>query len=88
MRDCSKILLYGPGDFKKTWLGSNAQWLDSCSASVAPQVTIQNTEIAPAIANQNLLGGKTVNGPGCWQFALWSKWAPYIANYMTTALTQ
>jgi len=65
MRDCSKILLYDICDFKTNWLGSNAQWLETCTPSIAPQVTVQNTEIAPAFTDQNLLGGKTMDGPGC-----------------------
>lgn len=65
MRSCSKVLLYDICDLKSNWLGSSAEWLESCTTSVAPQVSVQNTEIAPAVANQNLMGGKTVNGPGC-----------------------
>ncbi len=43
-----------------------------------------NKEIAPATSttspkNEDLFGsGSGWNGPGCMQFALWSKWAPYI----------
>lgn len=43
-------------------------------------------ELAPATSatttkNEDLLGiGSGWNGPGCFQFALWSKWAPYISE--------
>jgi hypothetical protein len=46
-------------------------------------------ELAPATSptttkNEDLLGmGSGFNGPGCFQFALWSKWAPYISELMT-----
>jgi hypothetical protein len=56
-------------------------WIDQCAGAVAPVVTFQNTEIAPAITDQYLIGGKTIDGPGCWQFALWNKWAPYLVDY-------
>jgi hypothetical protein len=88
MRGCSKVLVNSVKDLKSNWLGTNAQWLEKCESSTAPQVTIQNTEVAPAISNQNLLGAKAIDEPGCWQFALWSKWAPYIANYVASAMRQ
>ena len=50
---------------KTAWFGNSAQWLESCTDSVTPQVTVKNFEVAQAITDQNLLGGKTVDGPGC-----------------------
>lgn len=82
MRDCSKILVYSVCEQNIPWLGNSSQWLDTCVDSTAPQLSVMNHVIAPAISDQNLLGGKTMDGPGCFQFAMWNKWAPYMADFV------
>jgi len=66
---------------KTPWFGDSAQWLDSCTTSVNQQLTVKDYEVAKAISSQNVLGGTEEDGPGCWQFALWNKWTPYLAEY-------
>ena len=80
MRDCSKILVYSVCEQNIPWFGTSAQWLDKCVDATATQVTVKNIEIAPAVTDQDLFGGKTMDGPGCFQFALWNKWAPYLSQ--------
>ena len=87
MRDCYKILLYDICDLTNLE-GDSAFWIKKCEPSTSTVVTVQNQELSPAITDQNLLGGKTINGPGCWQFAVWSTWAPYIAQYAFNAARQ
>ena len=66
LRDCYKTLFYSFCDLKLNWLGSNAQWLEDCTPSTAPEITIKNYEVAAAVSNQATIGGKTLDGPGCW----------------------
>ena len=38
------------------------------------------------VSDQMVLGGKEEDGPGCFQFAKWSKWAPYAAKMAYNAV--
>ena len=84
-KDCSKVLINDICDWKTTWLGDSAMWLDKCEdkASVPKDLIVRKTEIAPAISQENggyLLGGVNYNGAGCWQFADWSEWPGWAAE--------
>lgn len=83
-KECSKVLINDICDLKSTWLGDSAQWLDSCSDEISPlDLIVRKTEISPSISGENggyLLGGVTMDGPGCWQFAEWSEWPGWAAT--------
>lgn len=94
-KECSKVLINDICDFKSTWLGDSAQWLDTCSNEVSPaDLIVRKTEIAPTLSGDNggyLLGGVTSDGAGCWQFAEWSEWPGWKAtagNSFIVQLTQ
>ena len=79
MRNCNKVLLDSICDLNLPFATTSSQWVDECTVADAPEVKVLNYRLSPQIQDQNLLGGKTIDGPGCFQFALWNKWAPYMA---------
>lgn len=83
-KQCSKVLINDICDFKTTWFGDSAQWLDTCTDETNPKdLVVKKFIIAPALAQDNggyLLGGVGYNGPGCWQFAQWSSWPAWAAT--------
>ena len=62
-----------------------SSWVDECqfSSSGGP-ITLHRWEIAEdttGSGEQNdVLGGMDPDGVGCWSFAQWTDWAPYIAQ--------
>ena len=68
-------------DWTTTWSGSDALWIDECTTSTGGgTVSLQKWALTPAVINQNIIGGTTLGGEGCWKFASWSSWAPYLAQ--------
>jgi hypothetical protein len=71
-------------DWSKTWLGRDARWIDDCQPSDGSAfVTIQDWLFVPSNIDQSLLGGSVTDvndGKGCWRFAEWTKWTPYVAQ--------
>jgi hypothetical protein len=55
--------------------------MDSCSPSLTDggQVTLKKWIIADQ-SDTALFGGTEVDGRGCWQFAQWTKWTPYVTQ--------
>ena len=43
-------------------------------------MTLKNWVITDGLTDQSLIGGTTIDGRGCWQFAYWTKWTPYVAQ--------
>ena len=65
----------------------NAQWIDSCAfGSLGSEITLQNFVLSAAVAQQAVIGGATVDGPGCFKFADWMYWAPYYENLVLYGL--
>ena len=42
--------------------------------------------LSAAVAQQSVIGGSTVDGPGCFKFADWLYWAPYYENLVLYGL--
>lgn len=81
LQDCMKEMITDMCDWNKTFLGREAKWIDECKLSTgAAKVTVQKWLLAQSNINQSLIGGYAVDGPGCWQFAEWTKWTPYVAQ--------
>lgn len=82
--DCYKVMIGDLTDWNKTFLGRDARWIDECKPSGgASFVTIQDWLFTQSNIDQPLLGGSVTNvneGKGCWQFAEWTKWTPYVAQ--------
>ena len=79
VKECSKTIFADIQDMKSSWTGDNAQWLETCYDSTPVSVAIMDRSYT-GVTDQMVLGGKEINGPGCFQFAEWSKWAPYAAS--------
>jgi hypothetical protein len=51
--DCEKELIFSYADFTSNFEGASALWLDKCtrnSATQAPTITVQETNLVPAIS--------------------------------------
>lgn len=80
-QDCYKTLIDDLCDWNKTFLGRDARWIDECKPSTGSSlVTVQDWLLAPNNVDQSLIGGTAIDGRGCWQFAEWTKWTPYVAQ--------
>mmetsp|Transcript_24770 Transcript_24770/g.38557 ORF Transcript_24770/g.38557 Transcript_24770/m.38557 type:complete len:106 (-) Transcript_24770:18-335(-) len=80
---CEKVLINDMCDFDSCWAGPSAQWVETCEESTSSDsITVEEYEISPAYSDQSLIGGIAPSGYGCWKFANWSDWAPYVANLM------
>ena len=84
LEDCSKYIIKDLTDWRDSWTGENAQWVDDCSFSSSNEqtITLKNWQVTTAISDMWFLGGNTVNGNGCFIFAQWSTWAPDLVDYV------
>ena len=49
-KDCSKTVFYDITNFKSSWTGDNAKWLDDCIDSAAATVSVMDRAY-PAVSN-------------------------------------
>lgn len=71
-------------DWRTSWTGENAQYIDSCTPASNPQVvTLKDWQVTTAINDMWFWGGKLAEGPGCFMFAQWSTWAPDLIDYVS-----
>lgn len=89
MYDCYKTLIADMCDWSSTFYTKDAKWVDSCSpAGNTSTMTIKKWTIQQQLYDSNLqdnklislLGGTSYDNRGCWQFAWWTKWTPYVAQ--------
>lgn len=89
MYNCYKTLIADLCDWSNTFSGENAKWIDSCApAGNTSTITIKKWELQAKHYDSNLqtdrlisvIGGTSYDNRGCWQFAWWSKWTPYVAQ--------
>jgi len=67
-------------NWQSTFINKDSKWIDECSNSAdRGEVILKNWEISEK-TNQALIGGAVPDGRGCWQFANWTKWTPYVAQ--------
>jgi hypothetical protein len=78
VKECSKTIFYDMNDLKSSWTGDNAQWFETCSDSAAATAAVMDKSYL-GVTDQMVFGGKEESGPGCFQFAEWSAWAPKAA---------
>ena len=79
--DCYKNLITNVKNLESEMKGPKAKTWDQCTNNSNTQlVTIFNNILSYNIADQAIIGGSKADGDGCWQFAYWSKWAPYLAK--------
>ena len=80
MQDCYKTMVSDLCNWSSTFTGKDAKYMDACSPSIGSNlITIKKWVISDALTDQNLIGGTVPDGRGCWQFAEWTKWTPYVA---------
>ena len=81
-QDCYKTVIADLCDWQSTAAGKDAKWIDECSSPTSTAlISLKKWTLSSALDEQALLGGTVSDGRGCWQFANWSNWAPYLARY-------
>lgn len=89
MYDCYKTLLSDMCDWSNTFISKDAKYIDDCSPAGNTQtITIKKWELQARNFDTNLrtdklislIGGSSADNRGCWQFAWWTKWTPYVAQ--------
>lgn len=79
-QDCYKTMISDLCNWSSTFNNKDSKWIDSCTPSSSPgPVTLKNWVLTDGLTNQSLIGGTVIDGRGCWQFAYWTKWTPYVA---------
>jgi hypothetical protein len=69
------------GNFAGNWYSRDAKFIDECKASNGGGlITLKQWTLSENVEKQSILGGTIVDGPGCWKFAQWTSWAPYVAK--------
>ena len=81
LQDCYKTIIDSICDLEATLYNDDSLWIDECidSASGSSDLTVQEWELV-AEFETDLLGGIEEDGAGCFVFAEWSDWAPYVAK--------
>ena len=81
LKNCYKEIIKDICDWK-TLFGSEALLYDGCNDyTVSSPITIQTLKVTDTIPPTSLVGGSSANGKGCWRFAEWTNWAPYLAEF-------
>ena len=81
MQDCYKTMLEDLSDWTSTWRGEDAKWIDECTlSSGGGTVSLKSWSLTTSVTDQAVIGGTAADGEGCWKFATWTKWAPYVAQ--------
>jgi len=86
-QDCYKEMIKDLCNWDNTFNGKDSKWTDSCSPSRTDggQVTLKKWLIADE-SDTSMFGGTEIDGRGCWQFAQWTKWTPYVTQMGYDAL--
>lgn len=96
MYNCYKTLIADLCDWSNTFIGKDAKWIDDCSpAGNTSTLTIKKWTLQEKLYDTNLnddklislIGGTSYDNRGCWQFAQWTKWTPYVAQASFDAFT-
>jgi len=80
--DCYKTIIEDIGEPQSTWYSEDALFIDECNTSDAGgTITLKKWILSPAVRDRgSVLGGERPGGAGCFKFAEWTKWAPYVAQ--------
>ena len=77
------------GDLGESWGGRNAKWFDcDLPGNTGSEITIFDWDLTDDIDEVPVIGGTDLDGPGCFQFAEWSGWAPNLMPFMKMGLAQ
>lgn len=77
-QNCYKTIISDLCDWK-TFFSEDAKYYDGCNESTGGgAIDIKTWPITDAQTDKSLLGGTVAGGQGCWRFAEWTKWAPYL----------
>jgi hypothetical protein len=79
--ECYKALVADLGKPLASLNSQDSLFFDECplSSSGGP-ISLQDWELVEADATTDVLGGQEGDGVGCWSFAQWTEWAPYVAQ--------
>lgn len=87
--NCYKYIVTDLSKIGDTVLNNEAKWIDNCSPSGnTKKMYFKDWTVQEAIYDTNLnmprlislIGGTSLDSRGCWQFAWWTKWTPYVAQ--------
>lgn len=80
--NCKKSIILNMGDYKTSWVGKDAKWIDECvPPDISPIITMFNVEVAKGLSETAVIGGTTKNQQGCFKYGVWTTWAPYLLGY-------
>ena len=85
-KNCYKTLINDLCDFSQ-WLSPTATWLEECEDSEMVNMYDRKTALIPKSYNQVFMGGLEPDGVGCFQYAKFNNWAPYVAQAAFNAVT-
>ena len=81
-QDCYKTMINDLCDMKTTWEDKTAKWIDECAPSSGTGlITLKRWTVTEVLTDDALIGGTNAGGKGCWQFAEWTKWTPYLLAF-------
>lgn len=85
--NCYKNIITNIKTIDSEFKGPKAKIFDQCTDNNFTPFTINEYVLSYNIVDQSLFGGTLPDGAGCWQFAHWTKWAPYIAQNMVQSIS-
>ena len=69
-------------DHETAWYSETAKFIDTpCSGHSGSSITVRKFILSDAVSEDmgTILGGTREDQAGCWRFAKWAQWAPYVA---------
>jgi hypothetical protein len=79
--ECYKTLIADLGKPLGSIRSQDSLLIDECPlSSTGGPIQLQNWELATSAVDNDILGGTSEDGVGCWSFATWTDWAPYVAR--------
>ena len=73
------------GGLEKNWYSKEAKFIDEQTPSQGrSQVTLRKWILSDAVDQETgvILGGLRSNQSGCWKFAKWNQWAPWLPGVL------
>ena len=80
--NCKKKVIANIGDYKDSWTGKSAKWIDECTPpDTSPIIRVFDIDFTKGIGETAVLGGTTTGKLGCFKYGNWTSWAPYLLGY-------
>ena len=77
--NCYKKIIDNMGDYKDSWTGKEANWIDKCEPPANTAVIkLFEDDLTKTVSETSLIGGKTQDEQGCIRFGGWSSWNPSV----------